>query len=268
MHRYRDSIVSENKSDEYYKYETFGAYVMFPCSDENNFVEHKYYKSIDKVNIVAIPMLPGSTSLMKKHICSILDQSYVEAVNNNPVFDESDDYYRFKNKNVMVVNTKDKSHFEVYKQNKFYHIPVRSLSNVRLGVEYLAFYQPKSKFDGDSGICYFARIKQYYRYKRSECTELKCDNKGDLEYIRFELDSFEKVGPIKSVKYGTVVINYTTIYLLKNARYVHKLYLKSRKEIDVYKVLRDMSDTKGIRLFKDRDGFCIGSDKEKNYIRI
>ena len=39
---------------------------MFPCSDEKTFEENKYYKSIDKVNIGAIPMLPGSTSLMKK----------------------------------------------------------------------------------------------------------------------------------------------------------------------------------------------------------
>ena len=29
----------------------------------------------------------------------------MEAINNNPVFDEEDDYYKFKNKNVMIVNT-------------------------------------------------------------------------------------------------------------------------------------------------------------------
>ena len=273
MHRYRDSIVSENKLDEHYKYETFGAYVMFPCSDENSFVGHKYYKSIDKVNIGAIPMLPGSTSLMKKHICDILDQSYVEAINNNPVFDEGDDYYRFKNKNAMIVNTKDKEHFDIYKKSRFYHIPVKSLSNVKLGVEYLAFYQPKGTFGDDSGICYFAKIKDYYRYKRGECREIGCsDSKTDLEYIRFELEDFERVGPIKSVEYGPVVVNYTTMYLLKSARYVHELYLKSRKEIDVYKLLRGVSDDKGIRLTRDKSGFCIGDDRvsvsDKGEVRL
>lgn len=43
--------------------------------------------------------------------------------------------------------------------------------------------------------------------------------------------------------------------------YVHELYLKNRKEIDVYKVLRGISDMKGIRLTKDKNGFCIGDDK-------
>ena len=68
MHRYRDAIVSENKKQNYFKYNTFGAYVMFPCSDEKSFENHRFYKSIEKVNIGAIPMLPGSTFLMKKQI--------------------------------------------------------------------------------------------------------------------------------------------------------------------------------------------------------
>ena len=44
MHRYRDSIVSENKLDNNFKYESIGAYVMFPCSDEESFKENKFYK--------------------------------------------------------------------------------------------------------------------------------------------------------------------------------------------------------------------------------
>ena len=92
MHRYRDSIVSKSSINNSFKYESVGAYVMFPCSDEKTFEENKYYKSIEKVNIGALPMLPGSTSLMKKHLCDIINESYMEAINNNPVFDEEDDY--------------------------------------------------------------------------------------------------------------------------------------------------------------------------------
>lgn len=139
MHRYRDSIVRKSSINNSFKYESVGAYVMFPCSDEKTFEENKYYKSIEKVNIGALPMLPGSTSLMKKHLCDIINESYMEAINNNPVFDEEDDYYKFKNKNVMIVNTKDKNHFDVYKENRFYHIPKKSLSKLNIGVEYLAF---------------------------------------------------------------------------------------------------------------------------------
>ena len=77
MHRYRDSIVSKSSINNSFKYESVGAYVMFPCSDEKTFEENKYYKSIEKVNIGALPMLPGCTSLMKKHLCDIINESYM-----------------------------------------------------------------------------------------------------------------------------------------------------------------------------------------------
>jgi len=49
MHRYRDAIVSELDNGLQFKYETFGAYVMFPYSDEQKFRNHQFYKSIDTV---------------------------------------------------------------------------------------------------------------------------------------------------------------------------------------------------------------------------
>ncbi len=267
MHRYRDSIVSKNKLDNQFKYESIGAYVMFPCSDEESFKENRFYKSIDKVNIGALPMLPGSTSLMKKHLCSIINESYIEAVNNNPVFDEENDYYKFKNKNVMIVNTKDKDHFDIYKKHRFYHIPKSSISKIDLGIEYLAFYQPKDKpksinrFDSNYGIEYYAKIKDYYEYERKSCSEIKCTSGKENDiYIRIELDDFEKVGPIKRIEYGTRIVNYTTLYLLKNANTMHELYLGSRKEIDIYKILRKISEDKNISLKKENNGFYIGSD--------
>ena len=266
MHRYRDSIVSENEKENYFKYSTFGAYVMFPYADEKKFESHRFYKSIEKVNIGAIPMLPGSTYLMKKHIAKIIGESYIEAVNNNPIFDEESDYYRFKNKNVMIVNAKDDEHLNTYRKHRFYHIPKSTLSNVKLGVEYLAFYQPKSKFGENSGIYYYAKINNNRIYKRGECTELKCtkDNK-DKEYIRFELDEFKKLPGISKVEYGVRSVMYTTLYLLKNTKSMHELSMTSRREIDVYKILKMISDDKLLSLEKYEDGYKLGDNHIKIY---
>ena len=41
---------------------------------------------------------------------------------------------------------------------------------------------------------------------------------------------------------------------------MHELYLGSRREIEVYKVLRKISDDNNIRLKKENNGFYIGSD--------
>lgn len=267
MHRYRDSIVSKSSINNSFKYESVGAYVMFPCSDEKTFEENKYYKSIEKVNIGAIPMLPGSTSLMKKHLCKIINESYMEAINNNPVFDEEDDYYKFKNKNVMIVNTKDKNHFDIYKENRFYHIPKKSLSKLNIGVEYLAFYQPidnsssNNKFNNDFSIEYYAKIKDYYEYERGSCKEIKCKNGKEKDiYLRFELEEFKSIGPINRVEYGTRTLNYTTLYLLKIATTMHELYLNSRREIDVYKILKKISKDKDITLKKENNGYYLEND--------
>lgn len=273
MHRYRDAIVSDMKDSMQFRYNTFGAYVMFPYSDEAKFKDHKFYKSIDKVNIGAFPMLPGSTSLIKKHLCEILDLSYIEAKNANPIFDESEDYYKFKNENVMIVNAKDMNHLEIYKNNRFYHIPTSTLSKIRVGIEYLAFYQSKKSFGDYSGIYYYAKIKDYYKYKRKECRELPCDkNKEDKDYYRFETDEWQVVGPIAPVEYGTRNVSYTTMYLLNNADTMHELKLKNRLEINVYKILRESSKRKGLSLIKEDSKFKIGSDfvqvSDKSNIRF
>ena len=266
MHRYRDAIVSENKKEEYFKYSTFGAYVMFPCSDEKKFEEHRFYKSIEKVNIGAIPMLPGSNSLMKKQIAKIIGESYIEAVNNNPIFDEEGDYYKFKNKNVMIVNVKDQNHLDVYREYRFYHIPKSSLSKVKLGVEYLAFYQPQSKFGKDSGICYYAKIKDSYTYERGSCIELECDNDKEKSiYIRFDLEEFEPISKISTVEYGVRNVMYTTLYLLKNATTIHELSINNRKEIEVYKILKKISNDKNLPLEKREDGYKLQEDYIKVY---
>lgn len=266
MHRYRDSIVSENKKEDYFKYSTFGAYVMFPYNDEKKFEENRFYQSIGKVNIGALPMLPGSTSLMKKHISKIIGESYIEAVNNNPIFDEEGDYYKFKNNNVMIVNTKDQNHFNTYRKHRFYHIPKTSLSKVKLGVEYIAFYQPQSKFGEESGIYYYAKIRESYTYERGSCTELECDSgKESHVYIRFELENFEKLSGVSTLQYGVRNIMYTTLYLLKNATNMHELSIKSRKEIEVYKILKSVSEKKSLNLEKYEDGYKLGEDYVKVY---
>ena len=212
MHRYRDSIVSKSSINNSFKYESVGAYVMFPCSDEKTFEENKYYKSIEKVNIGAIPMLPGSTSLMKKHLCKIINESYI-------------------------------------------------------GVEYLAFYQPidnsssNNKFNNDFSIEYYAKIKDYYEYERGSCKEIKCKNGKEKDiYLRFELEEFKSIGPINRVEYGTRTLNYTTLYLLKIATTMHELYLNSRREIDVYKILKKISKDKDITLKKENNGYYLEND--------
>jgi uncharacterized protein len=51
MHRYRDAIFYEDKTDKKYKRMIFGAFVLSPYKNEELYKEHPFYKSIEKVNI-------------------------------------------------------------------------------------------------------------------------------------------------------------------------------------------------------------------------
>lgn len=261
MHRYRDAIVSKVGGSFKYKYETFGAYVMFPYGDEERFKSHRFYKSIEEVNVGAFPMLPGSTSLIRRHLEKITNQSDLEAKSERIIVDEYDDYAKFKLENVMVVNVKNEYHMKVYMENKFYHIPAKRLSNVKLGIEYLAFYQSKKAFSDNGGIKYFAKIKDIVRYKRGECTELPA-RKGTENgvYIRINLESLEEVSHIEPIQSGTQLISYTTLYLLKNAQNMHELKFKSNLEIEVYKRLKVIARNKNWTIRKEFNQYLINKN--------
>jgi hypothetical protein len=261
MHRYRDAIVSKMNDDFKYKYETFGAYVMFPYGNEEKYINHKFYNSIEEVNVGAFPMLPGSTKLITEHLDKIINQSNIEAKSKRIALDEYDDYAKFKLENVMVVNVKDKNHLDSYLKNKFYHIPIKRLSNVRLGVEYLAFYQSKKTFGDDSGIKYYAKINNVYKYSREECVEIptRRDNKKEI-YLRFELDDIKEISPIKPIQSGTQLVSYTTLYLLLNAENMHELKLNSNLEIEVYKILKNLAEENNWSIRKEYNKYLMNNN--------
>ena len=266
MHRYRDAIVSELNSGLQFKYDTFGAYVMFPYSDEEKFKKHPFYKSIDTVNIGAFPMLPGSTELVKEHLQKLLSETTIETEQKLITQGKYEDYAKFKHENVMVANVKDEQHLQAYVQNKFFHIPTKTLLHVRPGIEYIAFYcgkgtlflsqQPKGLVPG---VCYYGKIKSQKVYSRDDCAELPKNSKES--YIRFEMEDIKEVGPIATVEYGVRTVIYTTLFLLENAENIHELKLKNRKEIVLYKKLKEIAKVTGSKLERFREYYMLGDMK-------
>ena len=260
MHRYRDSIVAEMSKDNQFKYETFGAYVMFPYSKtEDEYKENIFYKSIEKVNIGAFPMLPGKTELIEEHIRKIVGQSKVEANNSRVLIDEFDYYNRFENKDVIVGVVPDKDHYDAYKNNRFYHIPSSQIKNQTVvGIKYLALYKPKASFSDVAGIYEYAKVKSIKLYKRKECIELDdTRGKGEEEYLRFELDDFRNINSIKPMEIGIRTHWYTTFYLLNNATNIHELKFKSNFEMKVYRKLEKIAKEMNVAIKMKTDGYEI-----------
>jgi hypothetical protein len=204
---------------------------------------------------------------IRKHPKTLLEAKAVRVLQ-----DDLDDHIKFKEKNVMVVNVYNKNHLDKYLAHKFYHIPKKELSNVKLGVKYLAFYQSKKNFADEGGIKYYAKIDEVIEYKRSECSEIPYrPGKEDDIYLRFNLSkitTIKKIEPIQSAR----LISYTTLYLLKNASNMHMLNIKSSFEVKVYKKLYEISNKIGGKVKKEYNKYYLNNNLiellENNKIRF
>ena len=76
MHRYRDSIVYENPESRFtFEKTMFGAYILFPYSNEEEYKGHRFFRSIESVNIGGLPFLPSATKLVTELLEELVSDS-------------------------------------------------------------------------------------------------------------------------------------------------------------------------------------------------
>ncbi len=238
MHRYRDSIVY-NKS-HYNKNCIFGAFVLFPYHNEEEFRNHKFYKSIDEVNIGAIPFLPSSTKLMEEFLNElIVESSYstferaLEPIGKDNYLQEDD----YKNRNVLVGSLRNKEQLERNISHNFYHTKKSNVDIVKNKIEYIALAQSKKIFGEDAGITYYGKVKSIEEVRRCDIREI--ESKSEDLYYKFNIENWLKLDKKIEVKgYQVIRVMYTTEYLLKNADIVTELCIKEKEEFRIWKELK------------------------------
>lgn len=74
MHRYRDAIVVPHPVERkrFVRGVVEGAIVLFPYPDESEYQSHRFYRSIEQVQIGALPFLPGVNHLVKAQLHALL----------------------------------------------------------------------------------------------------------------------------------------------------------------------------------------------------
>lgn len=98
MHRYRDAIAIPHpmKAGSWKKGSVIGALVLFPYPDETKYRSHKFFKSIEQVEIGGLPFMPNTTSLVAEKITSILNDQFPELLKTES--QEKELNYQSKNK--------------------------------------------------------------------------------------------------------------------------------------------------------------------------
>ena len=68
MHRYQDALVLPHPIDpeRYRRSSVIGAAVLFPYPDEDAYRSHRFFASLQAVEIGGLPFLPRATSLVEK----------------------------------------------------------------------------------------------------------------------------------------------------------------------------------------------------------
>lgn len=170
MHRYRDSIVYENTSSSRFMFEKkmFGAYVLFPYDDpDGEYQNHRFYKSIETVNIGGLPFLPGTTELLENFLAELVADSSESAFERASLprgIEEKLAKVDWSVKNVMVgtVRTAEQLQFNIEKQG--YYVPAKYISDKQLPIRYIALHEEGLR--NESGIRRFGEVLTAQRIKR------------------------------------------------------------------------------------------------------
>lgn len=226
MHRYRDSIVAANNGP--YERTAFGAYVLFPWFDEQSYMEHHFYKSIDKVNIGGLPFLPNATTLVEQFVERLIDVGPEEIQKEGILPKGTLEVWKSSLEESVLVGlvSTEEEYLNCIQKGSY------SMSLVRLRkgwqeAKYVALYV-KNGVASNKGVTVYGEIDQLH---------------WESESIRFEVKHWNHLREvIKPVGYGVANYMMTTLSALKEAKELPELFMKSKDEMILWRLLRRVSD--------------------------
>lgn len=245
MHRYRDAIVYADGGHELER-SMFGAYVLFPYHDEKTYREHKFYKSIELVNVGAFPFLPNSTELMDAFLDEIIMDSPEKAFERSTRPRGTKSYYQDKlsGKNVLVGSLREVAQLESALRSHYYHLPLENISDhtILTQIEYVALYQSKGKFagTGETGIHWYGKVSDWKVVRRGEIKERPA-RKGteDKLYVKLSIEKWiKREEPIISGGLGIYRLLYTSKYIFDRAKEIAELKLETEEQLSEWRELR------------------------------
>ncbi len=250
LHRYRDAIVwddSRKGIDRGYEKVVFGGVILFPGNEEVGYMNHDFYKSIEKVNIGGLPFLPSHTDLVEDFLKDLVSGSGKRQYKNTPNTIGSKSYLKeldIKTKNVLIGPVKSKQQLDRSLEHNMYHIPQKALKALNKQIETIVLYEPKT-VNGvlkDGGIRYEGKVKSAKAIQRKQIDEYfpLTSNNGEEIYILYEIYSWKERKEILRPSKNAPVRGprYTNEVLLKYAKTLPELYIKEEVEFNLILELR------------------------------
>ncbi|MCT4617871.1 MAG: restriction endonuclease-like protein [Marinisporobacter sp.] len=248
MHRYRDAIIYNHKDVDKLQKNIFGAFVLFPYDNEEEYENHRFYRSIESVNIGGIPFLPDATKLMEKFLDELIEESPLSSYERR-LEQRGKEYYLknnyFDSRNVLVGSLRNKEQLKVNLDYKFYHTSLKNVDMKNRIVKTIAIAQSNKTFGKNAGVLYYGKVKEIKIIKRSEIKEIPIQSGKDPNelYVRFEIEEWQKLKPsIQVERFNVIRVMYTTDYLLHHAESISELCIKSAEEFRIWMELKRLEN--------------------------
>ena len=261
MHRYRDAIVYRSGASPYERI-MFGAYVLFPYRNEEEYKEHRFYKSIEQVNIGGLPFLPSATKLVSDMLDELISDSPEAAFERATLprgIEKKLARVDWKKRDVLVGALRDRQSLDICLINRFYFVPASRIREENFPIHYVAMYQTKAIFGGDSGIRYYGEVKSIRPIKQSEIPEIT--EKTDERYYLLSVKEWKQLDrPIEVKERGSVSF-FTNMFLLRHSAQVPELMIKTEEEYRFLTELKRRTDAAVINEEDSSGGFSVGTSK-------
>ena len=236
MHRYRDSIVYENRGSSRFMFEKtmFGAYILFPYNDPNGeYVNHRFYKSIETVNIGGIPFLPGTTELLEALLSELISDSSESAFERASLprgIEEKLAKVDWSHKDVMVGTIRTSDQLVYCKEKKAYYAPAKYITENDLPIRYIALYE--QGVGTESSIKVFGEVLTTQKVRRGKIP-MPMRNGADPNeiYYYFTVRKWDELsGRIELQDSQRGKPRFTYKFLLDNCKKSYQLFSISSEE--------------------------------------
>ena len=253
MHRYRDSIVYESDTPSRFMFEKtmFGAYVLFPYDDpDGEYKNHRFYKSIETVNIGGLPFLPGTTELLEDFLAELVADSSDSAFERASLpcgIEERLAKIDWTVRDVMVGSLGSVAQFDDNIRRKYYYVPAKYVDDSALLIHYIALYQSKNRFKEYAGIRYYGEVTYMKKVKRKDIDFPMSRNNGDEWYYAFRIKEWKTLPTPIAVKDEWVnEPKFTSLFLLEHSHQSFELFnIHSEEEyrlmVEIHKAFDHLS---------------------------
>lgn len=255
MHRYRDAIVYHNGADPYER-TMFGAYVLFPYANKEEYRNHKFFESIEKVNIGGLPFLPSETSMVQDMLDALIADSPDSAFERATLPRGIEDKLAkidWNQRDVLVGALRNRAQLDNCLKYKFYHIPASKIRDADLPIHYVAIYQSINIFGREAGIRYYGEVTKTSAVKRRDIREIP--KNSDEAYYRFEIKEWKELNIPLVAKEVRDFPFFTNMFLLQHCPDVPDLHISSEEEYRLYIEVRRLANDASVNETDAEPGF-------------